>query len=164
MKKVFLLITILFLFFPCFQTAAQNSHDSARPVLFSTRDLPQWASDLRRWDIVAFGTFPFSMFAVTFITDMIRWNNANGMDFSDRRYAPWPIKSPGAPQWTGQDYQRTILLAMGLSMTVAFVDFFIVRARRNNDNRRADGVPPGSVIIDRRPDEITGPDEPEIPE
>jgi hypothetical protein len=129
----------------------------------NTSIFPQWVRDMRRWEIVAFGTFPFSLFIATFTIDMIRWNNANGMDFSTegRRYAPWPFKSAGAVGMTNAEFTGTLFLAAGLSITVALVDMFIVRSRRNNEQRLFESVPSGVVEIDRRPIEIP-PDEESI--
>jgi hypothetical protein len=151
---IFAVISVSLLLNPCFQAAAQTSDDSSSTTtVFDTLNFPQWARDLRRWDIIAFGSFPFSMFFVTFLTDMIRWNNANNMDFSaeGRRYAPWPFKSAGAVEMTNDEYARTILLAAGLSVAIAFVDLIIVRVRRNNERRRIESLPSGTVDINRGP-------------
>jgi hypothetical protein len=126
----------------------------------NTTGFPQWVRDMRRWEIVAFGTFPFSMVFATFAMDMIRWNNANNMDFSSegRRYAPWPFRSAGAIGMSNEEFRNTLFLAAGLSITVALVDMFIVRTRRDNERRRLESIPSGVVEIDRRPIEIP-PDE-----
>jgi len=141
----FLLLT------PFIKIYSQNlSATEPTQVTFETTGLPVlWVQDLRRWEIVAFGTFPFTLFAVTFITDMVRWGNANGMDFSDagRRYAPWPLKSAGAVDMTGEEFKRSILIAAGVSAALAFVDFFIVLNKRNIELKRVENNPSGSVII-----------------
>jgi len=147
MKNLFFIFIFFFLLLtPCFQAAAQSSSSSAFPS-FITPEFPQWAVDLRRWDIITFGVFPFSMFLVTFTTDMFRWSYADW----DNRYAPWPLKSAGAVDMTGDEYLRTIFIAAGLSAAVALVDFIIIKIRRDNERRRAQSAPSGSVIIDRRP-------------
>jgi hypothetical protein len=152
MKKVYLLFFVFyFLFSPGIQIAAQSNQGSSN--VFDTTGFPQWAKDLRRWDIVAFGLFPFSMFFVTFATDMVRWNDANGMDFSEegRRYAPWPLKSAGAIEMTTDEYQTTILRAAALSLSVALIDLAIVNIRRRVERRRIESMPAGTVTIDRVP-------------
>jgi hypothetical protein len=156
MKKfVFFTVLIFLLLTPVYQAAAQNSST----VAFDTTGFPQWVKDLRRWEIVAFGTFPFSLFFVTFTMDMIRWNNANGMDFSEqgRRYAPWPLKSAGAFEMSNSDFRRSIFVAAGVSMTAALVDLIIVIVKRNNERRRIDSLPAGSVTIERTPPEVEDP-------
>jgi len=147
MKKVFFVSVLFFLLFtPQFEAAAQSA---SVPNVFDMTDFPQWARDLRRFDIITFGSFPFSMFIVTFATDMFRWNNANGMDFNDMRYAPWPLKSAGAVDMTVEEYQRTILLAAGLSLVLALTDFVIVKIRQSNERRRIESRPSGSFNINR---------------
>jgi len=151
MKKVFFVSVLFFLLFaPQFEAAAQST---SVPNVFDTTNYPQWARDLRRFDIIAFGTFPFSMFAVTFVTDMFRWYNANGMDFNDMRYAPWPLKSAGAVDMTTEEYGRTILFAAGLSIVLALTDFVIVKIRQSNERRRIESRPTGSYNIYRESDE-----------
>jgi hypothetical protein len=152
MKKfVFALVLLILLLTPCFEAAAQTG-DS--PGVFDTTGFPQWAKDLRRFDIIAFGTFPFSMMFTSFFYDMYRWNNANRMDFSaeGRRYAPWPFRSAGAIEWTNTEFRNTILLAAGLSLVFATVDLIIVRSRQNRERGIIESLPsPGTVYITRRP-------------
>jgi len=147
MKKIFFVSVLFFLLFtPQFEAAAQSTSASN---IFDMTGFPQWARDLRRFDIITFGSFPFSMLAVTFVTDMFRWYNANGMDFNDLRYAPWPLKSAGAVDMTGEEYRRTILLAAGFSAVLALTDFVIVKIRKSNERRRIESRPSGSYNINR---------------
>jgi hypothetical protein len=133
MKRIaFTVILLSMLLIPCFRAEAQDIFDSETTSVFDTKGFPQWAKDFRRWDIIAFGTFPFSMFFVNFFHDMYRWNKANGMEFSEqgRRYAPWPFKSAGAVELTSNEFRRTIFLAVGLSAVLALTDLFIVKMKR----------------------------------
>lgn len=149
-----------FLFFmlimPPFRAAAQTTTTAAAPLVsisFDTSGFPQWAKDVRRWEIVAFGSFPFAMFTATFAMDTYRWANANGLDFSDagRRYAPWPLKSAGAVGMENREYEMTIGIAAGLSMTVAMADLIIVQVKRHRARRRAESLPAGTAIIINKP-------------
>ena len=156
MKKIFIASVLFFLFLtPQFEALAQSQSTPVQgtqlPNVFDMTDFPQWARDMRRFDIIAFGSFPFSMFFVTFITDMVRWQNANGMNFNDMRYAPWPLKSAGAVEMTAEEYKRTILLAAGFSVVLALTDFVIVKIRQNNARRRVESRPSGSFSIERGP-------------
>lgn len=161
---IFSAILLIFLLTPVLEAQAQGlSTTEPTQITFNTTGLPGWVNDLRRGEIIAFGTFPFSLFAVTFITDMIRWNNANGMDFSSagRRYAPWPLKSAGGADMSGTEFKTSILVAAGLSLTLAFIDFFITSAKRKNDLQRFENTPSGSVTIDRIQPEDEASDDPE---
>jgi len=119
----------------------------------STFKLPQWVKDLRRFDIITFGAFPFGMFFVTTVTDILRWKDANNFDFSEegRRYAPWPLKSAGAVEMTNDEYTRTILLAIGVSAVIASIDLLIVVSKRNKERRRIESLPSGSIEINKTP-------------
>jgi len=163
MKKfLFILVLIFLLFSPQFEAAAQ-SQSTPNNNIFDMTGFPQWARDMRRFDIIAFGSFPFAIFTVTFITDLFRWNEANGMDFNDMRYAPWPLKSAGAVEMTADEYTRTIWLAAGLSIVLAITDLIIVKVRQNNARRRIESRPASTVNIYREQPQVieaeTGPPE-----
>jgi hypothetical protein len=85
--------------------------------------------------------------------DMYRWHNANGMDFSDagRRYAPWPLKSAGAPAMENKEMEMTITIAACLSIGIAVADQIIMQVKRNRARRRAEALPVGTLIINRTP-------------
>jgi hypothetical protein len=146
MKKTFALFLLLTV--AVFLAPAQTS---TTPTTSDTPSVPQWVKDIRRWEIVLFGSFPFSMFTVTFATDMVRWNDANSLSFDDMRYAPWPLKSAGAVGMTSEEHVRTITLAVGLSAVVAFTDLIIVQVKRHKARKRAESLPAGTTIIIRTP-------------
>jgi len=169
-KVVFSLVLFILIMSPLYRAEAQSSVITEEEIkVFNTTGLPQWVKDVRRWDIIAFGTFPFSMFLSTFFNDLYRWNRANGMDFSaeGRRYAPWPFKSAGAVDLTSQEFRRNILFAIGISATLAFTDLLIVKIKQNKERRRLENKPPsgGTFTIERGSHEIPVEDEePEVQE
>ena len=122
---------------------------------FDISKSPQWVQDLRRWEIITFGSFPFAMFTATFAVDMFRWadNSSRGLDFSEagRRYAPWPLKSAGAFAMDRREQELTITIAASLSVAVAITDYIIVRVKRDKARRRAEALPSGTLIITREP-------------
>ena len=126
MKKAIIIFLIFSLALP--QLYAQSQTTNEEEIIF-----PQWAKDLRRWDIITFGVFPFSMFFVTFATDMVRWSKVN---FADNRYAPWPMKVAGAEPMTSEEYLRTVLIAIGVSAAIALIDFAVVQIKRSAERKR----------------------------
>ena len=148
-KIFFPVLVSLFLLIPV-QVTAQNTPGSS---VFDTTGFPQWAKDMRRWDVIAFGSFPFTMFFSTFFMDTYRWNKAEGMSFSEEglRYAPWPLKSAGAVEMTKDEYETTMIIAASLSAAIAVTDLIIVNVKRNKERRRIESMPEGSVIIIRKP-------------
>jgi len=143
-------IFFLLLAMPVFLVPAQTTTTSN---FFDLSGAPQWVRDMRRFEIVAFGTIPFAMFTATFGMDLYRWNNANGMDFSDagRRYAPWPMKSAGAITMESKEMELTLIIAAGLCISVAITDLIITQIKRSNARKRAEALPHNATTINRRP-------------
>jgi len=146
---------LISLFFtPVFEAHAQSlSSTNSTTTTFDMSGMPQWAKDIRRFDIIAFGSFPFSIFFVSTVMDLIRWNNANGFNMSEegRRYAPWPAKSAGAIEMTNNEYTQMFLYAAGVSVVIALVDLLIVQIKRNKERRRLESLPSGSYEIETKP-------------
>lgn len=151
-----LAIMIILLMAPVYKAAAQTTTTdttTVNPAVFNTTGFPQWAKDLRRWEIVAFGSFPFTMFLTTFAMDTRRWIDQNGMDWSEsgRRYAPWPLKTAGAIDMTNKEHETTLIVAASVSVALAFTDLIIVQIKRHKERRRAESLQTGNVIINKTP-------------
>jgi hypothetical protein len=116
-------------------------------VEFDTSTFPQWAKDLRRAEIVAFGSFPFTLLVATMASDSVRWANNNW----DTRYAPWPVRSAGGIEMSSQQRLMTIGAAAAGSILISLVDHFIVRYKRDKAEKEKLNLPDGSPIILRRP-------------
>jgi hypothetical protein len=153
------------LWLAAFPLQAQTNTGTGNTVLpsnqFDTSDFPQWGKDLRRAEIVAFGTFPFTMFTATFFMDTWRTSNHDW----DTRYAPWPFKSAGAVDMTGKEHEITLTAAAVTSLALALADFIIVQVKRYKARQQVLRLPPGSPIIIKRPwpegaseDQGAGPD------
>jgi len=160
MKNFIFAVLIVFLFLsPVLWAGAQsstgtNTNTSASTSssnAFDTTGFPQWAKDFRRWDIIAFGVFPFALFFTTVVTDLNRWNDANGMDMSDRRYAPWPLKSAGAVEMTTDEYKKVLFQAAGVSAVIACTDLIIVLIKRNREKKRIESKPKSNAVIEIKP-------------
>ncbi|MCL1929080.1 MAG: hypothetical protein FWG07_09865 [Treponema sp.] len=87
---------------------------------------PQWVKDLRRGEIVFFGTLPFTVFFTRTIMDIIRMGQNNW----DQRYAPWPFQSAGAAAINGTDVFWMFAFACSASLTVSVIDHQIVKNKR----------------------------------
>ena len=131
---------------PAHQASGQNNTDTVNKTVF-----PQWAKDLRRFDIIMFGVFPFSLFFTTTITNTIRWGQHANFSFSEegRRYAPWPLKSAGAePMERGEQF-RTIMIAAGVSVAVAAIDIIVVTVKRKKEKRRLENLQISTYSIEK---------------
>jgi len=149
MKKSKLLFLILPLFVSLLPLQAQTSASdpSMTSTQFDTTGFPQWAKDARRYEIVAFGSFPFAYFFTNFAVDSIRCAS-NGWDTS---YAPWPFTGPAAADKTQNEKFMTIGFAVGGALVIALVDYGIELYKRNKKEMEIRNLPGGTPIIIRSP-------------
>ncbi|MDR3123163.1 MAG: hypothetical protein LBU16_05235 [Treponema sp.] len=123
------------------QSTTAAAAEEQKPVF------PQWARDLRRAEIVAFGSFPFMMFFSIFGVDTYRAANHDW----DSRYLPWPAKSPGAIEMDTDEHMMTLGIAITGSLVVALADHIIVRFKRAKAEKQRLDLPEGELIILRKP-------------
>jgi hypothetical protein len=143
MKK---LVVCLF-FLSAFSSLSAQSQSTLPATQFDTSEFPQWAKDLRRGEIVAFGSFPFAFFFATISMDLYRSANHGW----DRRYAPWPVKPAGSIDMTKDEQILTLSLAAGGAVLIALTDYAIVRYKRSKAEQRSRELPAGTPIIIRKP-------------
>jgi hypothetical protein len=110
-------------------------------------EFPQWVLDLRRAEIITFGSFPFTIFFATFFMDTYR---ASKHDW-DNRYLPWPLKGPGAVEMSTDEHLITLGVAVTGSVLIALADHLIVRIKRAKLERQRQELPEGDLIILRKP-------------
>jgi hypothetical protein len=143
-------------------TAGQGSSSQVKPSPgFGSSEFPLWSKDLRRAEIVAFGSFPFTVFFATFAVDTWRCYSHGW----DPLYAPWPAKPPGAVNMSQDELQMTIAIAAVVSAAIAITDFSIVQIRRYRERQRVKNLPAGSPItITQKPAAEPEPEDPAGPE
>ncbi|MDR2802856.1 MAG: hypothetical protein LBB22_01035 [Treponema sp.] len=110
-------------------------------------EFPQWSKDLRRAEIVAFGTIPFSWLVSTVCMDISRTINHGG----DEQYLPWPLKPAGAPAMTNDEFVMTIGISLGISALIAVVDHVIIKYKRYKAEKLKLMNSPREPITIRRP-------------
>ncbi|MDR2500399.1 MAG: hypothetical protein LBD37_04885 [Treponema sp.] len=144
------LLLPLFLFACLGSLEAQSSGTpaaSSASQAFLSPGAPLWLRDLRRGEIVAFGSFPFTFFISAFMMDSYRASQNNW----DTRYAPWPLKSAGAVTMTEDEFLITLSAAAGGAVLVSILDHIIVRIKRDKAAQAAARLPLGDPIIIRKP-------------
>ncbi|MDR3172876.1 MAG: hypothetical protein LBU19_01380 [Treponema sp.] len=118
------------------------------PDTQSSSEFPLWARDLRRGEIVAFGSFPFTLFLSTFAVDSVRYFQHS----RDSKYRPWPFKGPGAVEMSTDERKKTLLIAAAASVAIAVIDFTIVQVKRNKERGRIERQNGGETVeINRSP-------------
>ena len=108
------------------QMANGNEEINQNQPIFASA--PQWARDLRRGEIVFFGSLPFTVFFTRTIVDLVRMGSHNW----DRRYAPWPFQAAGAIMMDRNEIIMMFSIAASVSLVVSITDHLIVRSRRKN--------------------------------
>ena len=148
-KRVFFFLFALLVFVSLFKAYSQTTTSDAgmTSTQFDMSGFPRWAKDLRRGEIVAFGSFPFMYFFANFGYDTYRWSN-NG---NDMRYAPWPFNSAGTVEKNMNEKIITLGIAVGGSVLIALVDHGIMRYKRYRIEKEQRNLPEGSPVIIRRP-------------
>jgi hypothetical protein len=129
-------------------SAAHPQSSAAAPTAAQQKSVfPQWARDLRRAEIVAFGSFPFMMFFSTFSVDTYRAANHDW----DSRYLPWPAKAPGAVEMDTDEHLLTLSIAITGSLVIALADHLILQFKRARAEKQRLDLPEGDLIILRKP-------------
>jgi hypothetical protein len=108
---------------------------------------PQWAKDLRRGEIILFGSFPFTYFLASLAVETQRSLQHSG----DPRYYPWIFRSAGGVELNRDEQLLTIGFAVGGAVLVSLADFIILQIRRNRAARTKAGLGPGDPIIIKKP-------------
>ena len=122
-RKPFFFLLLLLIFLSFTQLWAQTSDPVTTFTRFDMTGFPQWARDLRRAEIVAFGSFPFMYLFSNF-----------GMGLAGQNE-------------TG----RVLAVAAGGSVLVAVVDYGIELYKRSRRARDIVNLPEGTPIIIRTP-------------
>ena len=145
--KAFLFFGLLFCFVSSIGLYAQSTSTTAPSIPFDMTGFPLWAKDLRRGEIIAFGSFPFTYLVAHFTYDSYRFAT-NGWD---RRYAPKPFNAAGTIEQTQGEKIITLGIAAGGAVVIALVDYAIMRYKRSREQGELRNLPDGTPIINRRP-------------
>ncbi len=101
------------------------SGDEFNPVL----------KDIRRAEIIAFGSFPFVVFFSTVYYDVYRYFSHNMQD----AYLPWPFKDASTAVSVSENEQKMLLFtSMGISVGIALFDFVFRTVFRNMKEKKAE--------------------------
>jgi hypothetical protein len=114
------------------EDAEKSSEIVKRPPFWITEqeeaayEFPQWAKDLRRGEIIAFGSFPIMVFFTRMFMDIYRSAN-HGWDNS---YAPWPFTGPNSVGLTDNEVKLMFSIAGFTAVLVSVADHFIIKHKR----------------------------------
>lgn len=127
--------------------AQQQQGKAIVPDPYDAEEFPLWTRDLRRAEIVAFGSLPFTVFFSTLAMDSLRYARNDW----DMRYAPWPLKGAGAVDMDESERIAVFAAGAGAALLVSALDYAIVRLRRHRARESELTAPKGEIRIERRP-------------
>jgi hypothetical protein len=107
--------------------------DEHVPEPYRPEEFPAWALDLRRAEVVFFGSLPFSLFFTFEAYDLGRFV-ASGFD---PLQAPWPMRAGSeiGAGYTPAEKGWLIVSAITVSLGVSVADYLLGRPPRSRENR-----------------------------
>jgi hypothetical protein len=115
-------------------------------------EFPQWAKDLRRADIIAFGVFPFVWFLSTIIIDVQRVVEHNGdQSYYTGIFTQLFNSSTDLHEWGSAEYKKSFAISGILCVTIALTDYLIVRTKRSRAEKKARARQASDPDIKRTP-------------
>lgn len=88
---------------------------------YQKNEFPQWAQDLRRFEIVFFGTMPFSFLYTSMGYSLYRY----GAHKWDPSFAPAILGNKTPQILTNSEKFEIVYTALSVSFTVALMDFIL---------------------------------------
>ena len=117
MKSLLIIfLLIVFITIPLFSGESLPEYEPYQDNEFS-----QMAKDLRRWEIIFFGTIPFSFFYTSFTYDFYRYAVNN----FDSTLAPEILGNKTPPIRTNDEKLQIIAVSLSISAVLAFIDYLL---------------------------------------
>ena len=132
MKARLIIFFFLILVYQSAVWAQTDSTESMTSTQFDTTDFPLWAKDLRRAEIIAFGTFPFTYLLI---------------DITSNTYRSF---TSGAGR-TQDEIIRTLGYAAVGSVLLSIIDHGVMRYRRSILAKEKENLPEAVPIIIQKP-------------
>jgi hypothetical protein len=139
-KKIAIILLLV-----CAAGAAHGAEDSIssrirteHPPEEKPYQFPQWAKDLRRADIIAFGVFPFAWFVSTIMIDAQRVAGHDGdMSYYTGLFTQLINGSSTVKAWGTDEYINSFTVSGALCVSVALTDFIIIKIKRSRAEKKA---------------------------
>jgi hypothetical protein len=114
--------TSLFIFVLLFASLQLTfGEEIKKPVPYKEDEFPQWLKDLRRAEIVFFGTLPFTLLVSMQGYEIARFY----IHDQDPLYTPWPFRSAQAPPYTFEEQMTVVGTALVISGLLALADYIL---------------------------------------
>lgn len=118
-KKIFLFIILL-------SIISSVSFAENEPKPYTEDEFPQYAKDIRRFEIITFGSLPFVVFDSVLVYSGIKWSSNN---FEGSFPNPFSVKSG----LSKEEMTGVLLTSLGISLCIALTDFIINKVKDNKN-------------------------------
>ena len=110
------------------------------PEEYDPEEFSPFLNDLRRGEIIFFGSLPLSLFVCFETYDISRYFYIRGRDGAEEAlaYAPRPLRRYGGKPYSSEETKWLLVSALSLSLSFALVDFMIGRIRERRSAHQAD--------------------------
>lgn len=122
-----LLINLICVLIACLPVFADDTSTTAEP--YTQNEFPQWAYDLRRTEIISFGSLPFVTLGVTLGMGTYKYVNGEISSF------PNPFNKSSST-YTTDEQIKIIKLSSTISIGLGITDLVINLIQRSNKERR----------------------------
>ncbi|MGN0728274.1 hypothetical protein [Treponema sp.] len=129
MKRIvsILVLLVITLSIPL-QVTAEAASSSDTPEPYTKEEFPQWAIDLRRFEIVSLGAVPFAAISVNLGYSAFQYFSGN----SDSFHAPFS----GNSSLSEGEQMKIFCLSIGTGVLIGTVDLAICLAKRRSEKKR----------------------------
>ncbi|MBR5645544.1 MAG: hypothetical protein IKX23_02760 [Treponema sp.] len=118
MKKIMILLVFLSVF-----SASVFCEENHTPKPYDKNEFSQPLKDLRRFEIITFGSLPFVTLDATLFYSSYKWISSG----FDSRYSLNPFSSN---QYNKDEITGIIIISIGISIGIALTDYFINLIKR----------------------------------
>lgn len=124
---------------PVSASGTTGSNQAADPVAkpYGADEFPEWAEDLRRFDVITIGSWPLSFLFSSIAYDVGRWAHLSSTEPERAsQYAPLLFSPPNKPANTIEETQTIIYISIGLSLGIGITDYIIGQIKRQEEADR----------------------------
>lgn len=131
MKPTAILVVLLMLAFAAptpagAQTPTRPTVPDAEP--YEPDEFAPWLLNLRRAEVIAFGSFPIALLGSRLLYGIVRFAGASiSIGKFDLAYLPPLVAPPSAAPLTRSDNARIITTAAAVSVSIAVIDYLLSR-------------------------------------
>lgn len=128
-KKIVLIICALLITIPFSAFSSDSDTKSTTPEPYAAGEFPNWATDLRRTEIISFGSLPFVTLGVTLGLGGYWYLNGDLSSF------PNPFNKSSS-SYTADQQVQIIEVSAIISIGLGLTDLIINTIQRNNTNKK----------------------------